>query len=48
MIKSWAIIYVGILSLSIGMWIHSGVDIGLITYGLCLIASGLTQYLLEK
>ena len=43
-IQGWPVVYIGIFSLSIGAWAHSGVDIGLMTYGISLIIAGLLQY----
>jgi hypothetical protein len=42
-LKGWPITYGGIAALSVGAWINSGADTGLITGGLCLIVAGLIQ-----
>lgn len=41
--KGWTVTYTGIASLSVGSWINSGADAGLIVAGICLIIVGIGQ-----
>lgn len=47
-LKGWPVTYTGIACFSVGSWINSGADAGLIVGGLCLIAAGLLQYFRER
>jgi hypothetical protein len=41
--KGWPVAYLGIVSLSVGSGINSGIDSGLIVAGICLVIVGIGQ-----
>lgn len=42
-LKGWPVMFIGIAALSVGSWINSGADSGLIVAGICLIIAGIGQ-----
>ena len=43
--SEWALIYLGIALLSVGVWINSGIDVGMMVAGACLVVVGIAKEL---
>ena len=41
----YALVYLGIALLSVGAWINSGIDVGLMIAGACLVVVGIAKEL---
>jgi hypothetical protein len=46
--KGWPVTFLGIATLSTGSALNSGLDVGLIVNGFCLIIAGTVQYVVDR